>query len=77
MLRPRRRDTLSGKVQTTPSQPGSVEAVRQVLDYLVRERRHLRARGAEPAELEANRKAIAAMETRLSRAVKRARPAST
>ena len=68
---------MSGKVQTTHSQPGSVEAVRQVLDYLVRERRRLHASGAEPVELVANRKAIAAMETRLSRAVKRARPAST
>jgi hypothetical protein len=64
---------LSGKVQTTDSPPGSVEAVRQVLDYLVRERRRLYARGAEPVELEANRKAIAAMESHLGRAVSRAR----
>jgi hypothetical protein len=64
------------KVQTTQSSPGSVEAVRQVLDYLVRERRHLRANGAEPVELEANRKAIAAMETHLGRAVSRARALS-
>jgi hypothetical protein len=64
---------LYGSVQTTEPSPGSVEAVRQVLDYLVRERRRLRASGAEPVELEANRKAIAAMESHLGRAVSRAR----
>jgi hypothetical protein len=63
-------------VQTTEPKPGSVEAVKQVLDYLVRERRRLRASGAEPVELEANRKAIAAMESHLGRAVRRARAAS-
>jgi len=63
-------------VQTTEPQSGSVEAVRQVLDYLVRERRRLRASGAEAIELEANRKAIAAMEAHLGRAVHRARAAS-
>jgi hypothetical protein len=67
---------LYGNVQTTEPQAGSVEAVRQVLDYLVRERRRLRATGAEPVELEANRKAIAAMESHLGRAVRRARAAS-
>jgi hypothetical protein len=70
------RDTLCRIVQTTDSPPGSVEAVRQVLDYLVRERRRLRASGAEAIELEANRKAIAAMESHLGRAVSRARAAS-
>jgi hypothetical protein len=70
------RDTLYGNVQTTEPSPGSVEAVRQVLDYLVRERRRLRASGAEPFELEANRKAIAAMESHLGRAVSRARAVS-
>jgi hypothetical protein len=50
--------------------------VRQVLDYLVRERRRLRASGAESIELEANRKAIAAMESHLGRAVSRSRAAS-
>jgi hypothetical protein len=47
-----------------------------VLDYLARERRRLRASGAEAIELEANRKAIAAMEAHLHRAVSRARAAS-
>jgi hypothetical protein len=70
------RDTLCRRVQTTEPKPGSVEAVRQVLDYLVRERRRLRASGAESVELEANRKAIAAMESHLGRAVGRARAAS-
>ena len=63
-------------MQTTDSPPGSVEAVRQVLDYLVRERRQLRANGAEPVELDANRKAIAAMEAHLRRALRRARELS-
>lgn len=70
------RDNLYGNVQTADPTPGSVEAVRQVLDYLVRERRRLRASGAESIELEANRKAIAAMESHLGRAVSRARAAS-
>jgi hypothetical protein len=48
-----------------------------VLDYLFRERRRLRAAGAEPVELEANLKAIAAMETHLVRAVRRARAVPT
>jgi hypothetical protein len=47
-----------------------------VLDYLVRERGRLRARGAEPIELEANRKAIAAMESQLRRVVNGARAVS-
>jgi hypothetical protein len=64
---------LSGNVRTIDSPRGSVEAVRQVLDYLVGERRRLRASGAAPVELEANRKAIAAMESHLGRAVSRAR----
>ena len=63
-------------MQTKEPPRGSVDAVRQVLDYLVRERGRLRARGAEPIELEANRKAIAAMESHLSRAVSRAGAAS-
>jgi hypothetical protein len=63
-------------MQTTEPKAGSVEAVRHVLDYLVRERRRLRASGAESIELEANRKAIAAMESHLGRALTRARATS-
>jgi hypothetical protein len=63
-------------VRTTDSPPGSVEAVRHVLDYLVRERRRLRASDAGAIELEANRKAIAAMESQLGRAVSRTRAIS-
>jgi hypothetical protein len=63
-------------VQTKEPPRGSVDAVRQVLDYLVRERGRLRARGAEPIELEANRKAIAAMESQLRRAMSGARAVS-
>jgi hypothetical protein len=47
----------------------SVDAIKQVLAYLVAERRHLHSHGAEEAELEANRKAIAAMTLRLQRAL--------
>ena len=61
-------------VETAPT-PGSVEAIRRVLVYLSEERHHLYARAAEPAELEANRKAIAAMQSQLLDALGRA-PAS-
>ncbi len=47
---------------------GSLEAIRRVLSYLVTEREQLRCHGADEAELEANRQAIAAMQWRLSRA---------
>jgi hypothetical protein len=46
----------------------SVDAIRQVLSYLVAERQQLRSRGADEAELEANRQAIVAMQWRLGRA---------
>jgi hypothetical protein len=39
-----------------------------VLSYLVAERQQLRSRGADEAELEANRQAIVAMQWRLGRA---------
>jgi hypothetical protein len=64
-------------MQPTERMPGSDEAVRQVLDYLVRERRRLRASGAHPVELEANRKAIAAMESHLSRPGRRGEPVAS
>jgi hypothetical protein len=54
---------------TVERTPGSVEAMRQVLSYLVRERQELRAHGAEEFELEANRKAIIAMQCQLGRAL--------
>ena len=47
---------------------GSLEAIRRVLSYLVTEREQLRCHGADEAELEANRQAIAAMQWRLGRA---------
>jgi hypothetical protein len=47
----------------------SVDAIKQVLTYLVAERQRLRSHGADEAELEANRQAIAAMEWRLGRAL--------
>jgi hypothetical protein len=46
----------------------SLEAIRRVLSYLVSEREQLRCHGADGAELEANRRAIAAMQWRLGRA---------
>jgi hypothetical protein len=58
-------------VETAPA-PGSVEAMRRVLAYLSEERHQLYARAAEPAELEANRKAIAAMQSQLLDALGRA-----
>ncbi|MDX6401502.1 MAG: hypothetical protein QOF27_2108 [Gaiellaceae bacterium] len=50
------------------SSPGSVEAMRHVLSYLVAERQQLRANGGTAVELDANRKAIAAMEWQLDHA---------
>jgi hypothetical protein len=47
----------------------SVDAIKQVLAYLVAERRRLYSHGAEEAELEANRQAIAAMKWRLRQAL--------
>jgi hypothetical protein len=47
----------------------SVEAMNQVLAYLVDERQQLRAHGATKLELEANRKAIVAMQWRLNQAL--------
>jgi hypothetical protein len=57
---------------TVETAPGSVEAMRRVLAYLSEERHHLYARAAGPAELEANRKAIAAMQSQLLDALGRA-----
>ena len=55
---------------TVEGTQGSVEAIRQVLSYLLTERRKLRSAGADDAELEANRLAIAAMQWRLGRAAR-------
>jgi hypothetical protein len=52
---------------TRPSR--SVEAMSQVLAYLVTERQSLRARDASTVELEANRQAIVAMQWHLNRAL--------
>jgi hypothetical protein len=46
----------------------SVEALERVLSYLVKERQRLRSDGADPLELEANRRAIGAMQIRLGHA---------
>lgn len=46
--------------------------MRRVLAYLSEERHQLQARGAGPAELEANGKAIAAMQAQLFNALARA-----
>jgi len=54
---------------TTHTTSGSVEALERVLAYLVNERQSLQAHGAGAAELEANRRAIVAMQWQLSRAL--------
>jgi hypothetical protein len=48
---------------------GSVEALERVLSYLVRERQELRRGGVPGAELEANRRAIVALQWQLDRAL--------
>jgi hypothetical protein len=57
---------------TLETAPPSIDAMRQVLAYLTQERHRLEGRGAGPAELEANGKAIAAMQARLLNALARA-----
>lgn len=52
----------------TVEAPGSVEAMKHVLSYLMAERQHLRDKGGSAVELDANRKAIAAMEWQLDHA---------
>jgi hypothetical protein len=54
-------------MSATVSASESVEALNHVLAYLVSERQHLRAQRASSIELEANRKAIVAMQWRLNR----------
>jgi hypothetical protein len=49
----------------------SVETLRRVLSYLVRERQRLRYDDAPHAELEANRRAIVAIQMQLGRALGR------
>lgn len=49
----------------------SVDALRRVLSYLVVERQRLRAHDAPRVELEANRKAIVAMQMQLAVALGR------
>jgi hypothetical protein len=48
---------------------GRVEALGQVLSYLVTERQRLRHEGADRVTLEANRRAIVSTQSRLSRAL--------
>lgn len=49
---------------------GSVEALRNVLSYLVAERHRLRSHEGSPVELEANLKAIAAIRSRLEQTLR-------
>jgi hypothetical protein len=48
---------------------GRVEALERVLSYLVAERQRMRSDGADRATLEANRRAIVAMQSRLAHAL--------
>jgi hypothetical protein len=57
---------------TVETPPGSIEAMRRVLAYLTEERHRLEARGAGTAELDANGKAVAAMQAQLLNALARA-----
>jgi hypothetical protein len=61
--------TVHVRMATPERERRSVESVRRVLAYLVSERQELRAHGASNAELEANRKAIVAMQWHLNRAL--------
>jgi hypothetical protein len=54
---------------TVQRAPGSVEAMRNVLSYLVEERHRLRGQGADAVELDANLKAIVAIRSRLTHAL--------
>jgi hypothetical protein len=45
----------------------SIDALHRVLSYLVGERQRLRGSGATPTELEANRRAIVAIQMQLGR----------
>jgi lipid-binding SYLF domain-containing protein len=47
----------------------SIDALHRVLSYLVGERQRLRSNEATPAELEANRRAIVAIQMQLGRAL--------
>jgi coenzyme F420-reducing hydrogenase delta subunit len=51
----------------TSQASASVEALERVLTYLVTERRRLRFHGASRSEVEANRRAILAMQNQLGR----------
>ena len=51
------------------SREGSIDALRRVLSYLVEERQSLRSHDAPRAELEANRRAIVAIQMQLARAL--------
>ena len=56
-------------MSATVSTAESVDALNQVLAYLVTERQQLRSYGATKVELEANRKAIVATQWRLNQAL--------
>jgi hypothetical protein len=58
-----------GRFSTIEKTHGLVEALEGVLSYLVGERQQLRSHGAPPAELEANRLAIVAIQWQLTRAL--------
>jgi hypothetical protein len=75
---PNRRTLRRRAMAMVERSPGSVEAMRHVLSYLLEEREQLRAKGRTAVELDANRKAIAAMEWQLEHALTVARlaPAS-
>jgi hypothetical protein len=56
-------------VASVVSHEGSIDALRRVLSYLVKERQNLRSHEAPRPELEANRRAIVAMQMQLARAL--------
>ena len=60
-----RRTLLENGMATIERTPESAQAMQQVLSYLMWERQQLRAHGANGAELEANEKAIVAMQWHL------------
>jgi hypothetical protein len=55
-------------METREAHP-SVEAIREVISYLVVERQSLRSHGAGRPELEANRKALVSMQSQLGHAL--------
>jgi hypothetical protein len=60
--------TVGEEMATAEREPGSIEAMEHVLSYLMWERQQLRSHGVNGAELEANEKAIAAMQWHIAQA---------